>query len=188
MSLFAEYDPKGNRPPLKDLEIGRAEARDVAALSELTMRREGLARDEVEPRFRREVEVDPNTHCLLVARSNGRTLAFARASFYARPEDASPDHQPEGWYLSGVIVDEEYRRRGIAKALCEARLEFVAQRANEVFYIANVRNRPSIELHAKLGFEELTREFYSPRVTYTGGAGALFRLELHPRPSQRSSG
>ena len=39
-----------------------------------------------------------------------------------------------------------------------------------------------------LGFEELTREFYSPRVTYTGGAGALFRLELHPRPSQRSSG
>jgi hypothetical protein len=63
------------------------------------------------------------------------------------------------------------RRRGIAHALTRARLDRLAP---PVYYFANERNRASIDLHAPFGFQELTRDFWHPDVTFTGGGGILF--------------
>ncbi len=45
---------------------------------------------------------------------------------------------------------------------------------------ANARNRASIALHAAFGFEEVTRDFEVPGVTFEGGVGVLFRAVLRP--------
>ncbi len=43
----------------------------------------------------------------------------------------------------------------------------------------NARNTASIELHERFGFEEITRRFSFPGLTFKGGEGILFRLRLH---------
>jgi GNAT superfamily N-acetyltransferase len=73
------------------------------------------------------------------------------------------------------VVDPNRRRQGIGSALTRARLEWVFERADSVFYVVNATNRASIDLHAKQGFEEVTRDFDLPGVTFVGGHGVLCR-------------
>ncbi len=77
-----------------------------------------------------------------------------------------------------MIVDPAHRRRGIAAELTRRRLKWIAERAGEAFYFANARNQVSIDLHARFGFVELTRDFAYPGATFAGGAGILFRADL----------
>jgi hypothetical protein len=49
------------------------------------------------------------------------------------------------------------------------------QRAGEVWFFANARNRASVDLHARLGFVEVTRDFAFPGVSFDGGVGVLCR-------------
>jgi GNAT superfamily N-acetyltransferase len=68
------------------------------------------------------------------------------------------------WLLrDGWIVHPEYRRRGIAAALTEARLDWISDQADKAWYFANARNAASIALHASFAFEEVTRSFSYPR-------------------------
>ena len=64
-----------------------------------------------------------------------------------------------------------------------ARLAWVQQRANEVWYFANARNQASIDLHSKYGFVEVTRDFTAAGVTFDNGigTGVLFRC---PQPQK----
>jgi hypothetical protein len=41
-------------------------------------------------------------------------------------------------------------------------MAWVFERAEEVWFFANARNRASLELHARLGFVEVTRDFAFP--------------------------
>jgi GNAT superfamily N-acetyltransferase len=62
-----------------------------------------------------------------------------------------------GFYLSGVLVDPVWRRRGIGAALTRARLDWVFAPADEVFYVTGADNLASLRLHAVLGFHEMKR-------------------------------
>ena len=65
--------------------------------------------------------------------------------------------------------------------LTRRRLGWIAGRgATEAYYFANAQNLASIDLHAKLGFVELTRDFHVPGATFAGGVGILFRVQLKP--------
>jgi aminoglycoside 6'-N-acetyltransferase I len=81
------------------------------------------------------------------------------------------------------MVDSRWRRRGLGDALTVARLGWVQQRANEVWYFANARNQASIDLHSKYGFVEVTRDFTAAGVTFDNGIGTgiLFRC---PQPQK----
>jgi RimJ/RimL family protein N-acetyltransferase len=46
------------------------------------------------------------------------------------------------------------------------------------YYVANSVNLASIALHARLGFVELSRDFWYPDVSFTGGEGVLFGITL----------
>ena len=87
---------------------------------------------------------------------------------------------PCGYYLVGVIVAPPARRRGVGRALTEARLAWIGGRAREAWYFANAQNDASLELHRQLGFEEVTRSFWFPEVTFDGGEGVLCRVRLPP--------
>ena len=67
---------------------------------------------------------------------------------------------------------------GIGAALTRHRLKVLAEITSEVYYFANALNQPTIDLHAKLGFQELTTDFQLPGVIFSGGTGHLFRLAL----------
>lgn len=68
--------------------------------------------------------------------------------------------------------------RGIGLALTRYRLKWIAERADHAYYFANTRNHASIDLHTRLGFTELTRDFVFPGVSFTGGQGVLHRIEF----------
>lgn len=122
---------------------------------------------------------------VIVAEAATGLVGYGRTAWFEPAADAPANTAPAGWYLNGLIVDPDWRRRGIARALTEGRLSWVAARADEAWYFANVRNRVSLALHASLGFVEVTRDFSFPGVEFQGGAGVLCRLDRTTHPSMR---
>jgi len=94
------------------------------------------------------------------------------------PEGAPANAVPDGWYLTGVIVTPQFRRRRIGHQLTQARLQWLLRRTSNVYYVASAQNRVMIELHRQFGFVEMTRDFSFPDVTFTGGVGILFEVDL----------
>ena len=112
---------------------------------------------------------------LIVAECAGEVIGYGRAMRFVPDADAPADIAPSGYYLMGLIVHPHYRRRGIAAALTQARLDWISDQADEAWYFANARNAASIALHASFDFEEVTRSFFYPRVDFDRGDGILFR-------------
>lgn len=182
MSLFSAYEPGGPRGAPLEVELRAARAADAEALTALVVEREGRAPAEVRRGFERETgeAFAHERHRLFVAEHAGRAVAFARSRRWEADELGlpGPRRPPAGWYLSGVVVRPDLRRRGIARALTALRIEDLRGEAAGLLYFVNARNRASIDLHAAFGFEELTRDFEIPGISFEGGEGILFRLRL----------
>ena len=118
---------------------------------------------------------------LVVAERADEVIGYGRVLAFVPEHDAPPDIAPPGYYLMGLAVHPDHRRKGVATALTHARIDWISERANEAWYFANARNVASIALHASFGFDEVTRSFFYPRVDFDRGEGILFRLGL-PRP------
>src|SRR5262245_3847322 len=180
-SYFASYrkrEPEENRLGLPDHLIVRpAQMKDVNGLAALHLEREGGILREYQERYHRELEenVDGRYHLLLVADEGERLVGFGRVVYFQPPPDAPANIAPAGWYLMGLVVSPRFRRRGIGGELTRRRLEWIDGKADEVFYFVNAQNRASIALHEGFQFEELTRDFNYPGVTFTGGVGILYR-------------
>jgi ribosomal protein S18 acetylase RimI-like enzyme len=125
-------------------------------------------------------ELENPEHHLVVAEVDGSIAGYGRAGLFEPDADAPADSAPRGYYLTGVFVHPSRRRAGIGATLTRARLDWIGARADEVWFFANARNGASIELHRKVGFEEVTRDFSFPGLTFEGGEGILFRLRLRP--------
>lgn len=67
---------------------------------------------------------------------------------------------------------------GVGTALTRARLAWIRRHDDEAWYFANARNLASIEMHRRLGFREVTRDFSFPSVTFDGDVGVLYRAVL----------
>lgn len=130
--------------------------------------------------WRRELQDDlgsPQQH-LSIGEKRGAIIAYGRARLFLPTSDAPRDAAPRGYYLTGLFVRPDHRRRGIGTALTQSRLAWIAEHEDEAWYFANAHNRGSIELHHRLGFREVTRTFSFPGVAFQGGQGILFRAEL----------
>jgi ribosomal protein S18 acetylase RimI-like enzyme len=158
------------------LRIRTATPEDVASCVSLVLAVAGGSRAEWRERFERDI-ADPE-RLLVVAVADGGVVGYGRAHRFVRPADADADCAPEGYYLLGLLVEPQSRRLGVAAALTQARLKWVATRASEAWYFTNVENVASIRLHERFGFRETTRKFSFPGENFGGGEGALFRVEL----------
>ena len=126
-------------------------------------------------------DLENDDHELVVAESLGAIVGYGRARLFEPSPDAPPDTVPRGYYLTGIFVRRDERRRGIGAALTQARLDWIGERAAEAWFFANARNAASIELHRRFGFEEITRHFSFPGLLFEGGEGILFRLRAGVR-------
>jgi len=183
MTRFAKYEPdRTSESPPPDLSIRDATDEDVAALADIRATRGDVTPEKARAGFERcLVRVARGEMILLVAETGGAVAAYGSAARFDPPPGAPPNCTPAGWYLSGVVVAPAHRRRGIARALTHARMDRLATRAHEVYYFANELNRASIDLHTSFGFRELTRDFWHPDATFTGGAGILYRGCVGPQ-------
>jgi ribosomal protein S18 acetylase RimI-like enzyme len=150
---------------------------DLEDCASLALRAEP-ARGNVEWRESFRGDLESPARLLVVAESGGAVVGYGRARLFEPAPDAPADTVPAGYYLSGLFVLPEQRACGIATALTRARLDWIGERAAEAWYFANARNTISIELHRKLGFEEISRRFSFPGLTFDGGEGILFRRSL----------
>ncbi len=158
------------------LEIRSATRDDLAACASLAVAESGGEPVAWCEKLGRELD-DPN--CLVVvALLAGDLAGYGRTAWFEPPPDASRDVAPRGYYLVGVFVAPAARRRGVGRALTEARLAWIGARAREAWYFANARNAASLELHRQLGFVEVTRSFSYPEVAFDGGEGVLCRARL----------
>jgi ribosomal protein S18 acetylase RimI-like enzyme len=179
--MFADYQPRAigddkDAPPA-DLIIRHATHVDCSTIAALTAQREGLSQDQALQRATSALSKPTDTHLFLVAQSQSHVIGFAKAAYIQF--DPPVPQVPHGWYLTGIIVDPHHRRRAIGSALTNSRLQWIARHASEVFYFANSLNRVSIELHQRLGFKEVLRDFKYPGTVFSGGGtGVLFRLKL----------
>jgi ribosomal protein S18 acetylase RimI-like enzyme len=176
VSEFARYEPKPNTArtaePAQSVSIRPAEVRDAQALAEISARRERSG--DVEARRKRfEEQVTLADGFVVVAEVEGQVVGYGRVVHHPGSHGCPP-----GWYLMGLVVSPEFRRRGIGERLTLARLYWIAARADKAFYVANAQNMVTIELHARVGFKEITREFTFPGIEFQGGEGVLFAADL----------
>jgi aminoglycoside 6'-N-acetyltransferase I len=71
------------------------------------------------------------------APAEGALLGYAKTHRYPAPDGAAP----AGHYLGGIVVHPAARRRGVGRALTEARLAWIWERADAAHYLANARGR-----------------------------------------------
>lgn len=176
MGKFAAFRPGERAGPLPEaLSLRPACGTDVEAVARISHERNGGDLEAARAHVASEVVALPKARGLLLVADVGGVVAFGRVTWFSPPDGAPANAVPAGHYLSGVVVDPAWRRRGIAAALTRARLDWIGERAREAWYFANVRNETSIALHAAFGFEEVTRDFWHPHAKFEGGVGVLFR-------------
>ena len=172
MSLFADFAPDGGRPPLTDITIRMAHEEDLDQVAALAQKRDG---GEIEAHLRNAARMleHPDRCTLLVAEDGDAFLGFTKCEYLSNWGNA-----PKGWYLAGIVVMPEHRRRGVGRELTRARLQWIAQRSADAYYFASAQNRVSLALHRPFGFQAVTRDLEIPGIGFTGGVGILFRADL----------
>jgi aminoglycoside 6'-N-acetyltransferase I len=140
-------------PPAGPVRIEPLGTADVASAVELVTRVLRVKAEDRGEQFASDITDDSRK--MFVAKAHGQVIAHGRVAELTAGE-AGPG-TPPGYYLSGVLVERAWRRRGIATALTRARLRWVFARTDEAFYVAGADNAASLRLHAALGFQEMTR-------------------------------
>lgn len=109
---FAEYEPTRNaevRPFSGRVELARDG--DLHACAELLCSYSGGDVQEREAALASYL-TDPS-RCLFVARLEDIVIGYGKADHFTPPTDASPTTAPDGYYLSGLVVADSARRRGV---------------------------------------------------------------------------
>ncbi len=149
-----ELRPAAPRDVARVLALYAAEGRDTSAASVA----EAIERDDA---------------CALIARelATGALLGFGKTHRWELPDGAAP----AGLYLGGSLVRSTARRRGIGRALVEARAAWAAQRGEELFSVCSTDNAASAAMHRAAGFTQLARNGELHGVTDGAREGLLWR-------------
>lgn len=150
---------------------------DVEAAASLVATCSGLDAERHAEVFNRVLERGEELGIVLVAVERDRIVATGRVAYFEAPPDAPANAAPNGWYLMGVNVHPEQRRKGVGSEITRARLEWIFERASRAWFFTGKTNGASIALHRLFHFELVTDDFWFPTTGYDRGGGLLFCRE-----------
>lgn len=181
------------RPEAQGVVVRQARPSDVEFSGALAAHAQGEdVRRCVEHHARKLNELD---HHLFVAEVDATVEGYGWVS-YLRPSACGGHGAPDGWYLSGVVVAPHAQRQGLGRRLTCARIEWVLDRADDVYYVVSASNHASRRLHESLGMTEVSRDFDVPGFVFAsydgilccrtrGGGADVVDLEAHRRRTRR---
>lgn len=170
MNLTSNYAPDAHGAPLADATVRLVAHADLPACAELIAHASGGEAASWLTRLQYRFDKgDP----LFAAVVDGCVVGFASLT-WLDPEETGGRGAPSGWYLSGIGVNQHFQRRGLGRALTQARCAWVWGQGQPVYFAVSASNTASLDLHRELGFRELTREFAITGLSFTDGQGVLF--------------
>ncbi len=169
--------------PLNGLEFIKADRRHIQSIFNLmALRNPDIDKSKLFERTEREiVELnDGRTYGLFVAVIENSVVGFCRfVSSLETPPERIKYPYPDGIYCMGIIVAPKYRRKGVAKFLCEKRFEILkGLGCTEAYSIVSLDNSASMNMHASFGFRELERGTGFFVVSFDCGEGILYKKIL----------
>ncbi len=160
------------------IEVRLAQENDLERIAKITQDFEPQTLERYKESFKSQIEQNSNPESsifIFVAIIDNIVVGHGKLFYYSKEKHDVEFKSPEGWYLNGVIVAPEFRRKGVAKALLSFRESFILEKkGNEVFSIVSVENIPSISYHTSLGFKEQERAPGYLSVKLKCGEGILF--------------
>ncbi|WP_331744726.1 GNAT family N-acetyltransferase [Kitasatospora sp. NBC_01300] len=176
---FAAYSPNpAERHAPVTAVVAEAVEDDVPTLAVMQARARGGSAGEWADRIHRALRSERSRSLVITAKVSGEAVGYANVAFL--PEHAV-DGAPAGYYLTGVTVDPDWRRRGIARLLTLRRMEWVWKSGSAVWCFISARNRASLDLHREVGFDRVAFGASFQGVEFAGGEGWLLRADP-PRP------
>jgi len=173
------------RPPAIHVRAARSE--DATGIAKLAVQFAGgvlASREAREAAVLATILASPEKHLVLVVEaSDEQVIAFGRASWLSPPPEAPHHSIPDGWYLLGLLVDERWRRQGIAHTLTTRRLEWLASRSPECYYFTSEDNTASHTLHKRFGFQPIAERVHVPGLEKDGPRFVLYRRLHAEHPS-----
>ncbi|WP_406054852.1 GNAT family N-acetyltransferase [Kribbella sp. NBC_00889] len=177
MSGFADYEPETDRRALgAEVQTRPAKEADLDACARLIVARTGGSVDGRRRRLLGDLQ-DPRRYSAVACVSD-EVVGYGGVIWHEATSADPPTTAPTGYYLVGLIVSPAWRRHGIGELLTIERMRWTAERADTIHYFANLANGPTLDLHARLGFTELTRDFTFPGNPLKPGTGVLLRAAL----------
>jgi ribosomal protein S18 acetylase RimI-like enzyme len=177
VSGFADYQPDVDRQsPRAAVAVRPAQLSDLEASARLIVSRTGGSVEARTHRLMADLR-DPERYAA-VACADDEVIGYGGVIHHQVSPEDPPDTAPTGYYLVGLIVARDRRRRGIGELLTVERMRWTADRADSVYYFANLANGATLDLHNRLGFTELTRDFSFPGDPLQPGTGVLLRAGL----------
>lgn len=177
MSNFADYRPDAARQdPGTAIEIRPARDEDLDACARLVVSRTGGSVAERLERIQADLQ-NPDKYTV-VACVDGEVIGYGAVIRHELSPTDPPNTAPTGYYLIGLIVSPDWRRHGIGELLTVERMRWTAERADAIYYFANLENGAILDLHQKFGFTEVTRDFTFPKAPLKPGTCVLLRAPL----------
>jgi len=167
---FAAYQPQahGIFTPVAVEPLARHHLASVVALA---VQREGG--DPAAWTASLEGSLSATDQATFVARIGERVAGYARVGWLAPGTGDPGSAAPAAWYLLGMIVDPRYRRMGVGRELTAARLRWLGERTDRIWYFVSSQNQASIALHEQFGFSQVGTDLRIPGVSFTG-TGLLY--------------
>lgn len=172
-TLFAPFEPDSSGSPLPEADVRVGVRDDLLRTGALAAQREGGLPADWVAQHERRFDTDGNQ--LFVVELGHQVIGYGWVSFLT-PVDHGGRNAPDGWYLSGVVIAPTVRRRGLGRRLTQERVAWALERGEAVHYVVAASNLASRDLHASLGFEEVTDDFVMPGIVFTHDDGLLCRL------------
>jgi ribosomal protein S18 acetylase RimI-like enzyme len=174
---FADYRPDESRQAASSaITIRGALSDDLEVCAQLIVSRTGgSAADRIE-RLLSDLE-NPDRY-IAVACAGDEVIGYGGVNKHQLSPGMPADTAPSGYYLIGLIVAPDWRRHGIGELLTLDRMRWTAERADEIYCFANLANGPTLDLHERLRFEEVTRDFSFPGAPLEPGTCVLLRAPL----------
>ena len=171
MTIFEKYNPAATSKNLYNISVRLASLIDALPIAQIIAKLTSTDINRCVESI--ETSLQKSNFITIIAEYNSEIVGYSKI-VYCEKEDA-----PKGWYVGGILVQPNFRRRGVGEKLTEKLIEIAKSKTDTLYSFINAQNKSSITLHEKLGFVEFDRRSSIMGVTFEGGVGIFLKKSLN---------